>query len=96
MDGPEPTGEGGEAVEVVAGLVVAAGSSWMVVAPEAAVPVVDVGGAVFLVVLATSLVFGSVAFAVTVVDERAQILLVELKTKIVLVDLLFIIAMGSC
>src|SRR6185369_9158659 len=37
LDGPEPTGEGGEAIEVVVGLVVMAGSSWMVVAPSAAV-----------------------------------------------------------
>ena len=35
LDGPEPTGKGGEAVEVVAELVVAAGSSWTVVAPAA-------------------------------------------------------------
>ena len=68
LDGPEPTGEGGEAVEVVAGLVVAAGSSWMVVAPEAVVLVVGIGVAVFLVVLAMSLALGGVALALTVVD----------------------------
>ena len=57
---------------------------------------VGVGDAVFLIVLATSLVLGGIVLAVTVVDARAQILLVELKTKIVLVDLLFIVAVGSC
>ena len=67
MNGPEPAGEGGEAVEVVAGLVVAVGSSWTVVAPAATVLVVGVGGAMFLIVLATSLVLGGVALAVTVV-----------------------------
>ena len=61
MNGPEPTGEGGEAVEVVAGLVVVAASLWTSAAPVATV---DVGVAVFLVILATSLVLGEVALAV--------------------------------
>ena len=61
MNGPEPAGEGGEAVEVVADLVVAVGSSWMVL-------VVGVGGTVFLIILATSLALGGVVLAVTVVD----------------------------
>ena len=68
MDGPEPAGKGREAVEVVAGLVVAAGSLWMSVAPAAAVLVVGIGVAVFLVVLAMSLALGGVALALTVVD----------------------------
>jgi len=68
LDGPEPSGIGGDAVEVVAGFVVAAGSSWMVVAPAAAVLVVGVGGAMFVFVLATSLMLGGIALAVTVVD----------------------------
>jgi hypothetical protein len=68
LDGPEPTGEGGEAAEVVAGLVVMAGSSWTVVAPSAVVLVVGIGVAVFLIVLATSLTLGGIALAVTIVD----------------------------
>jgi hypothetical protein len=68
---------------------------WTVVAPAAAVLVVDVGVAVFLVVLATSLALGSVALAMTVVDALTQVLLVELEAKVALVDL-SIVAMGSC
>ena len=94
MNGLKPVGEGREAVEVVAGFVVATRSSWRVVASAATVLVVGVRDAVFLVVLATSLAFGSVMFVVTVVDARAQVLFVELKTKIVLVDLLFIMPCG--
>ena len=62
----------------------------------AAVLVVGVGDAMFLVVLATSLMFGSVALAVMIVDARTQILSVELEVEVVLVDLLFIVAVGSC
>ena len=40
----------------------------MVVAPAVAVLVLGVGGAVFFVVLATSLALGGVALVVTVVD----------------------------
>ena len=68
LDGPKLAGEGGEAVEVVAGLCVAAGSLWTSVAPAAAVLVVGVGGTMFLVVLVTSLAFGGIALVVTVVD----------------------------
>ena len=68
MNGPELAGEGGEAIEVVVGLVVMAGSSWMVVAPVAVVLLVGIGGAMFLVVLAMSLTLGGIALAVTVVD----------------------------
>ena len=57
---------------------------------------VGVGDAVVLVVLAMSLVLGGVALAVTVVDALTQVLLVELEAEVVLVDLLFIVAMGSC
>ena len=96
LDGPEPTGEGGEAVEVVAGFVVATRSLRRVVAPAAVVLVVGVRDVVFLVVLVTSLLLGGVALAVMVVDARVQVLLVELEAEVVLVDLLFIIAMGSC
>ena len=67
----------------------------MVVAPAAAVLVVGVGDAVFLVVLATSLALGGVALAVTVVDAWAQVLLVELEAEVVLVDL-SIVAVGPC
>ena len=95
LDGPELTGEGGEAVEVVARVVVAAGTSWKVVAPAAAVLVVDVGVIVFLVVLATSLSLGGIALAVTVVDALPQVLLVELEAEVALVDL-SIVAIGSC
>ena len=92
LDGPEPTGEGREAVEVVGGFVVAAWSSRRVVAPAAAVQMVCVGDAVFLIVLATSLVLGSVALAVMVVDARTQVLSVELEAEVIL----FIVAVGSC
>ena len=67
----------------------------MVVALETAVPVVDIGGAVFLVVLATSLTLGGIALAVMVVDTLTQVLLVELETEVVLVDF-SIVAVGSC
>ena len=60
--------EGGEDVEVVAGVIVAARTSWPVVTPATAVLVVDVRVAVFLVVLAASLLLGGVALAVMVVD----------------------------
>ena len=56
---------------------------------------VGVSDVVFLVVPATSLALGGVAFAMTVVDAWAQILLVELKAEVVLVDLLFIVT-GMC
>ena len=95
MDGPEPTGEGREAIEVVPGLVVTAGSSWMVVASVAAVLVVDVRGTVFLIVLATSLALGGVTLAVTVVDVLTQVLLVELEAEVILIDL-SVVAVGSC
>ena len=62
-------------------------SSRRVVAPVAAVLVVGVGDTVFLIIPATSLALGSVTLTMTVVDAWAQILLV---------DLLFIIAVGSC
>ena len=68
LDDPKLTVEGGEAVEVIAGFVVAAWSSRRVVAPAAAVLVVDVGVIVFLVILAMSLSLGGIALAVTVVD----------------------------
>jgi hypothetical protein len=96
LDGPKPARESREAVEVVAGFVVATRSSRRVVAPAAAVLVVGVGDVVFLIVLATSLALGGIALAVTVVDARTQVLLVELEAEVVLVDLLFIVAMGSC
>jgi hypothetical protein len=95
LDGPEPTGEGKEAVEVVVGFVVAAGSSWMVVAPAIAVLVVGIGDTMFLVVLAMSLALGGVALAVMVVDALTQILLVELETEVILVDL-SVVTVGSC
>ena len=56
---------------------------------------VGVRDTVFLVVPATSLALGGVAFAMTVVDAWAQILLVELEAKVVLVDLLFVVAGSS-
>jgi hypothetical protein len=96
LDGPEPVGEGGEAVKVVVGLVVATWSLRRVVAPAAAVLVVGVGDAVFLIIPATSLALSSVALTMTVVDAWAQIFLVELEAKVVLVDLLFVIIVGSC
>ena len=68
----------------------------MVVTPAAAVLVVGVGGAMFFVVLATSLALGGVALAVTVVDARTQILSVELEVEVILVDLLFVVAVVSC
>ena len=95
MDSPKPAGEGGEAVEVVAGFVVAVGSSWMVVAPVAAVQVVGVGDAVFLVILATSLALGGVTLVMTIVDALMQVLLVELEANVVLVDLSIVIV-ESC
>ena len=95
LDGPELTGEGGEAVEVVAGVIVAAAASWTVVAMAAAVLVVDVGVTVFLVILAMSLALGSVTLVMTVVDALTQVLLFELEAKVALVDL-SIVAMGSC
>ena len=52
LDGPKPARESGEAVEVITGFIVAAGSSWMIVAPAAAVLMVGVGNAMVLVVLA--------------------------------------------
>jgi hypothetical protein len=92
LNGLEPTGE---AVEVIAGLVVVAGSSWTSVAPTAVVLVVGVGVAVFLIVLATSLALGGIALAVMVVDALTQVLLVELEAKVVLVEL-SIVAVGLC
>ena len=57
---------------------------------------VGVGDTVVLVILATSLALGSVVLAVTVVDALTQVLFIELEAKVVLVDLLFIVAVGSC
>ena len=56
---------------------------------------VDIGVAVFLVILATSLALGSVALAVAIVDALKQILLVELVTKVALVDI-SVVAVWSC
>ena len=95
LNGPEPVGEGGEAIEVVVGFVVATRSARRVVTLAAAVLVVGVGDVVFLVVLATLLTIGGITFTMTVVDAWAQILLVELEAKVVLIDL-FIVAVGSC
>ena len=92
LDGPEPTGESGEAVEIVAGVVVAVGSLWT---SAALVATVDVGDAVFLVILATSLALGGVALAVAIVDTLTQILLVELVAKVDLVDL-SVVTVRSC
>ena len=50
----------------------------------------------FLVIPVTSLAVGGVAFMMTVVDAWVQVLLVELEAEVVLVDLLFIVAIGSC
>ena len=66
-----------------------------VVASAAAVLVVGVRDAIFLVVPVTSLALGGVTFVMMVVDAWAQILMVELEAKVVLVDLLFVVA-GSC
>ena len=68
----------------------------MVVAPVAAVLVVGIGDTVFHVVLVMSLALGDTALAVTVVDAWTQVLSVELEVEVVLVDLFFIIAVGSC
>jgi hypothetical protein len=95
LDGPELAGEGGEAVEVVAGFVVAAGSSWMIVALATAVLMVGVGDTVVLVVLAMSLALGGVVLAVTVVDALTQVLLVQLEVEVILIDL-SVVAVGSC
>ena len=53
---------------------------------------VGVEDTVFLVVPATSLVLGGVAFVVAVVDARTKILLVEVEAEVVLIDLLSIVA----
>jgi len=95
LDGPKLVGEGREAVKVVAGFVVARWPSGRVVASAAAVLVVSVGDAVFLIVPVTSLALSGVAFMMTIVDAWAQILLVELEAEVILVDLLSIVA-GSC
>ena len=95
LDGPKPVGESREAIEVVAGFVVTRRMAGRVVASAAAVQVVGVRDTVFLVVLAMSLVFSSVAFVMTVVDAWVQILLVKLEAKVVLVYLLFVVV-GSC
>ena len=71
MDGQKPVGEGREAVEVVIGFVVARRSPGRVVASAAAILVDGVGDVVFLVVPATSLSLGGVAFAIMVVDAWA-------------------------
>ena len=52
------------------------GTSWVVVALAAVVLVVDVGVAMFLIVLAMLLVLGGVTLAMTVVDALMQVLLV--------------------
>ena len=49
--------------------------------------VVDVGVAVFLIVLAALFLLGGVALMVTVVDALTQVLLVELEAEVALVDL---------
>ena len=67
----------------------------MVVTPAAMVLVVGVRDAVFLIVPATSLTLSSIVLTMMVVDAWTQILLVELKAKVILVDLLFIVAVGS-
>ena len=73
-------------------VVVAVGSLWTSAAPVATV---DVGVAVFLVILATSLVLGGIALVVAIVDALTQVLLVELVMKDALVDL-SVITVCSC
>ena len=73
-------------------VVVAVGSLWTSAAPVATVVV---GVAMFLIILATSLVLGGIALAVVIVDALTQILLVELVAKVVLVDL-SVVTVWSC
>ena len=96
MDGPKLVGEGREAVKVVAGFVVTTQSSRRLFAPVTAVLVVGVRDAVFLIVSATSLTLSSIALTMMVVDAWTQILFIELEAKVILVDLLFVVGMGSC
>ena len=73
-------------------VVVAVGSLWTSATPVATV---DVGVAVFLVIMATSLALGGVALAVAIVDALMQILVVELVAEVALVDL-SVVAVWSC
>ena len=61
----------------------------------APVATVDIGVAVFFVILAMSLALGGIALAVAIVDPLTQILLVELVVKVALVDL-SVVAVWSC
>ena len=69
LDGPEPTGEGGEAVEVVAGFVVAAGSSWMVVVLATSL---TLGGVVLAVMVVDALT------QILLVELETEVVLVDL------------------
>ena len=84
MDGSQPIGEGGEAVEVIRRVVVIAARSTIAV---------GAGYAILLVVEVTSLPLGIVPLAMTVVDVGLKIAVVEAGAKIRLVDLL-VPAMG--
>ena len=74
LDGPESVGEGGEAVEVFAGLEVddvGARSPWRVVSSAAVDVAVDFRDAVLLVLSAAPLLLGGVTLAMLVVDAKA-------------------------
>ena len=74
LDSPKAVGEGREAVRVVARFVVddvTGRASGRVVASAATILVVGIWDAVLLVVPATSLALGGIAFAVAVVDAWA-------------------------
>ena len=88
LDGSQPVGEGGEAIEVVRRVLVVAARLMI------AVVAVGTGCAMFFVVAATSFPLGDVPLTMAVGGAGSKITAVEVGTEIRLVDLL-IPAMGA-
>jgi len=88
LDGSQPVGKGGEAVEVIRRVVVIAARSTIAIA------MVGDRCIMLLVVVATSFPLGVVPFAMTVVDAGSKTATIEAVAKIWLVDLLAT-AMGA-
>ena len=88
LDGSQPVGEGGEAVQVIRQVVVVVAGSAIAVVADA------VGCAMLVVVAAMSFPLGVVPLAMTVVDTELKISAGETVAKVGLVDL-FITAMRT-
>ena len=98
LDGAQPVGEGEEAIQIIVEVIVDDDGVATSRQDEVATPVaVAVGtrSAMFVVVAAAMLLFGSVVITMTVVDAGSQILAVKAVAEIGLINLLVVGAGAS-